>query len=275
MAAMTISPDVVTGGSTSQGTATLSAAVSADTTVTLASTDTAVATVPATVTVPAGATSATFTITTKPVTGTGTFADISGTAGGVTRGAPIHVNPAPTGPTLSSVSFSPSSVVGGGSSTGTVTFSGPTDGAVVSLTSSNPGVASVPAETVVNQGQSSGTFPVSTTSVSATTSVTITATAFGVSRTGTLTVSPGAAPPADTVAIQRAEWSSGRLRIDATSTNSNAILSVYSVSNSFMFELTNLGGGRYSAERPWVDPPSIITVRSNFGGSATKSVARK
>jgi hypothetical protein len=111
--------------------------------------------------------------------------------------------------------------------------------------------------------------------VDAVTSVTITATAFGVSRTGTLTVSPAAPPPADTVAIQRAEWSAGRLRIDATSTNPNAILSVYSVSNSFMFELTNLGGGRYSAQRPWVDPPSQITVRSNFGGSVTSTVARK
>jgi hypothetical protein len=185
------------------------------------------------------------------------------------------VNPAPTGPTLSSVSFVPANVTGGGGATGTVTFSGPTDGAGVSLTSSNPAVASVPAETVVNQGQSSGAFPVSTTSVTAVTSVTITATSAGVSRSGTLTVSPGAAPAADTVAITRAEWQAGLLRIEATSTNPNAILSVYSESGSFMFTLTNNGGGRYSDQRGFVFAPSIITVKSNFGGSATRTVARK
>jgi hypothetical protein len=96
-----------------------------------------------------------------------------------------------------------------------------------------------------------------------------------VSRTATLTVSPGAAPADDTVAITRAEWAAGLLRIEATSTNPNAILSVYSESGSFMFTLTNNGGGRYSDQRGFVSPPSIITVKSNFGGSATKTVARK
>jgi hypothetical protein len=275
MSALTISPDIVNGGSTSQGTATLTAAVTTVTAVALSSTDTAVATVPATISVPAGAISATFVVTTKPVVGAGTFAEISGTAGGVTRSAPIHVNPAPTGPTLSSVSFAPAGIAGGGASTGTVTFSAPTNGAVVSLASSNPAVASVPAETVVNGGQSSGSFPVSTTSVAAITSVTITATAFGVSRTGTVTVSPAAPPAADTVAIVRAEWSARLLRIDATSTNPNAILSVHSVSGSFMFTLTNLGGGRYTDQRGFVDAPTSVTVRSNFGGSATRAVTRK
>jgi hypothetical protein len=243
--------------------------------VTLASTNTAVATVPATVIVPAGATSATFTITTKPVTGTGTFADISGTAGGVTRGAPIHVNPAPTGPMLASVSFTPSTVVGGGSATGTVTFSGPTNGATVALSSSNTAVAQVPAETVVNGGQSSGAFPVTTSSVTVSTVVTITATAFGVSKTGTLTVSPGTPPPADTVAITRAEWQAGLLRIEATSTNPNAILSVFTESGAFMFTLTNNGGGRFSDQREEVFAPPSITVKSNFGGSATRTVTKK
>lgn len=183
----------------------------------------------------------------------------------------------PSQPTLSSVSFAPANVAGGGSSTGTVTFNAATDGAVVSLSSSNPAVASVPAEVVVNGGQSSGAFPVTTTSVISDTLVTVTATAFGVTRTSTLTVSAAASPPAaDTVAIQRAEWAAGLLRIEATSTNPNAILSVYlTASDSFMFTLTNLEGGRYSAQRPWVFSPESITVKSNFGGSATKAVIKK
>ena len=36
-----------------------------------------------------------------------------------------------------------------------------------------------------------------------------------------------------------------------------------------MFDLKNKGGGRYADQRGWVDNPQQITVRSNFGGSAT------
>ena len=41
-----------------------------------------------------------------------------------------------------------------------------------------------------------------------------------------------------------------------------------------MFTLTNLGGGRYQAQRPWVFNPLSITVHSNFGGSATSSTVK-
>ncbi len=63
--------------------------------------------------------------------------------------------------------------------------------------------------------------------------------------------------------------SAGLLTIEATSTNPNAILSVYSRAGNFMFELKNKGGGRYADQRGWVDNPQQVTVRSNFGGSAT------
>lgn len=110
-----------------------------------------------------------------------------------------------------------------------------------------------------------------------TTTVTITASHLGgVTRTGTITVTPNAPPAADTVRVVRAEWDSGRLRIEATSTNFNASLDVYlTASDSFMFRLTNLGGGRYADERGWVTRPAHITVKSNFGGSASSAVAAK
>jgi hypothetical protein len=76
------------------------------------------------------------------------------------------------------------------------------------------------------------------------------------------------------VRITRATWDRGRLRIEATSTNPNAILSVHSRSGAFMFTLTNRGGGRYSDERGWVTNPQQIQVRSNFGGSATANLSR-
>lgn len=93
---------------------------------------------------------------------------------------------------LSAVSVNPTSVVGGDGSTGTVTLTSaaPTEGAAVSLSSSNTGAAGVPASVTVPAGATSATFAVTTSAVAADTSVTITATYSGTSRTATLTVTP-------------------------------------------------------------------------------------
>ncbi len=98
-------------------------------------------------------------------------------------------------PALSSLALSPSSVVGGSSSTGTVTLSAaaPSGGAVVSLSSSNSSVAQVPSSVTVTAGTTSQTFTVTTSSVTTTTSVTITASYSGSSPTATLTVTPASA----------------------------------------------------------------------------------
>ena len=94
---------------------------------------------------------------------------------------------------LSTVAVSPTSVVGGASSTGTVTLTAaaPAGGAVVTLTSSNV-AATVPASATIAAGATSATFPVTTSTVATTTSVTLTATYGAVSRTATLTVNPAA-----------------------------------------------------------------------------------
>ncbi|HEY0636818.1 MAG TPA: hypothetical protein VGD67_04165 [Pseudonocardiaceae bacterium] len=272
-ASLTIDPGTVVAGSGAVGTVTLAAVATADTEVALSSTNPGVVSVPPGMTVPAGALSATFPVTTVAFSGSGEFGCVFGRAGGAEVVGCVNVNPAPSGPVLTSVSVTPATVVGGGPATGTVGFASPTDGAVVALGSSDPAVVQVPAETVVSGGASTGTFPVTTAAVTTTRTVTITATAFGVTRTGTLTVTPGTPPAADTVRITRAEWDRGRLRISATSTNPDAILGVYlTASDSFMFTLTNLGNGRYEAQRAWLDDPRRITVRSNFGGSATADV---
>ena len=271
---LTITPDLVTAGTIALGEVTLTATVSTSTVVALSSTDTTVLTVPASVTVPGGALSATFPVTTIPFVGPGTFACVNATANGVNVVDCLNINPTPSGPVLVSMTFSPATVVGGSPATGTVRFGSVTDGAVVSLVSGNPAIVSVPTETVVSGGQASGAFPVTTSAVIAAATVTVTASAFGTTVTGTLTVTPGTPPPADIVRIRRATWKAGLLRIEATSTNPNAILGVYlTASNSFMFNLDNDGNGRYSARRPWVFNPLNITVRSNFGGSASASTA--
>lgn len=109
----------------------------------------------------------------------------------------VSVNEArPAGNTLQSVSFVPTSIIAGRSATGTVTFTGAMpDGAVVQLTSSNPAVAQVPQETVVSANKPSGTFNLSTSSTLTTpTTVTITAKWINVTKTATVTVSPGTPP---------------------------------------------------------------------------------
>ena len=105
--------------------------------------------------------------------------------------------PPPPASSLSAVSVSPTSVVGGTTAQGTITLTGgaPSGGAVVTLSSANTSVVSVPASVTVPAGASSATFGVNTTAVTTNTSVVITATYAGVSRTTTLTVTPASAPP--------------------------------------------------------------------------------
>jgi len=103
----------------------------------------------------------------------------------------------PSPASLSAVSVSPTSVVGGSTAQGTVTLTGgaPSGGALVSLSSANPSVVAVPASVTVAAGASSVTFGVTTSTVAANTSVSITATYGGVSRTTTLTVTPASSTP--------------------------------------------------------------------------------
>jgi hypothetical protein len=98
LASLSVSPSSVVGGSANaQATATLSAAApSGGVVVSLSSSNTAAATVPASVTVPAGATSATFTVTSKAVT-TSTNVTLGGSFGGTTRTAAFTVTPASGG----------------------------------------------------------------------------------------------------------------------------------------------------------------------------------
>ncbi len=85
-------------------------------------------------------------------------------------------------------------------------------------------------------------------------------------------------PTADTVAIQRAEYDGGnrRLRVEAASSNSSATLTVHVTStNAVIGTLSNDGGGRYGGDLSWSVNPQSITVRSNRGGTATRTVTAK
>ena len=83
---------------------------------------------------------------------------------------------------------------------------------------------------------------------------------------------------ADTVSIQLAEYSAGNaeLRVEATSSSSTATLQVYVTSTNILIgTLRNEGGGRYRGDFSWSTNPQSITVRSNLGGQATRTVTLK
>jgi probable HAF family extracellular repeat protein len=92
------------------------------------------------------------------------------------------------------------------------------------------------------------------------------------SPTATRTAAP------DSITIQLAEYSAGnqQLRVEATGSNASATLNVYVTStNALIGTLRNEGGGRYRGDFSWPANPQNITVRSNLGGSASRTVTLK
>jgi hypothetical protein len=175
---------------------------------------------------------------------------------------------------VASLSLNPATVTGGNSSTGTVTLTAVAQTSTTVAITSNNAAAIVPTSVVVPAGSSSRSFSTSTTQVAVTTRAVITASLNGTSRSATLTINPGA-PGGDTVSITRAEYDSGnrRLRVEATSTRVTATLQVFITSNNQLIgTLSNEGGGRFRGEFAWPVNPQSITVRSNFGGQATRTV---
>lgn len=101
-------------------------------------------------------------------------------------------------PVLVSISMNPSSVLGGATSTGTVllTSAAPAGGALVTLSSSNPSVAQVPASVLVAAGATSATFTATTNAVTMNTAITISGT-YGATHTASLQVT--VTPPSQAV----------------------------------------------------------------------------
>jgi hypothetical protein len=270
LATLSLSPSTLNAGAGSTGVVTSNQnAPSGGLVVTLSSSNTAVATVPRSVTIPAGASSASFAVSTSANAVTRT-ATITGTGGGATQSAVLTSQ----GPRPSALSLSPSTVSGGTTSTGTVTLTqpAPAGGMTVSLSSTDTTVLTVPASVIVAAGASSASFTVSTTSASTDRAAHVVASANRVSQNAALTVTGGSAPPppaTDTVTISRAEWKSGQLRVEASSSGSGATLNVYVTSTGAL--LGTISGGRLQTNTP--SRPGNVTVKSSLGGQASRVVS--
>lgn len=191
-----------------------------------------------------------------------------------TTGAP----PAPAA--LLSLTMNPSSATGGTTTTGMVTLNTKVTAATTVRLSSNSASATVPSSVTVAAGASSASFTVRTTQVSATTTATITATLGGASRSAILTISsakPTPTPTADTVSVSRAEYESAKriLRIEASSTRSDATLQAFVTSTGQLIGTLSGSGGRFSGQFNVTTNPQSVTVRSSLGGQATRAVSVK
>ena len=224
----------------------------------LGSTNPAVASVPPSVTVPQGASSATFTITTSGVSANTPVTIVATRSSMQTK--ILEVLPAGG---LSGLSFNPTTAVGSGGSTGTVTLGGPapSGGTVVTLTSSDTRWVVVPATVTVPAGASSVTFTAATTSdPTQGRFASVSASAGGVERFATLNVNPpppgatlsgvsvnpssvtGGSPSTGTVSLTGAAPSGGAV-VTLTSSNPTAVsvpasLTVPAGSSSAQFTAT-------------------------------------
>ncbi|HME62297.1 MAG TPA: hypothetical protein VKH62_13725 [Candidatus Binatia bacterium] len=185
LTSVTVSPSSVSGGHSATGTVTLTgAAPSSGAVVSLTSANPA-ASVPSSVTIPGSAWSTNFTVSTSPV-GSTTAGNLTATHLGVSKSVTLTVTAA-TPAVLSSLILNPTTVVGGSSSVGTVTLNKVTASAVVvSLTSSKPAKASVPASVTVPAGASSASFNITTAPTNKKISASITASYGGVKKSATL-----------------------------------------------------------------------------------------
>jgi hypothetical protein len=237
-----------------------------------------------TVVIPGGAQFADFKVATKSVAAP-TPATISATYHRVTLSTSVTLVPAFT---LSAIS--PTTILGefgGHAGVGTLTLSGPAaDGVVVNLVSANPQLLSVPASVAVAPGSTSATFPITANHVAANTSVTVTGSLAGTSRSGEIVVQ---AQPA-IVAVQKAEYvvKKGQLTVQATSTNIGAVgsaaipaLQVFNAATGASIgsiRLANVGKGNvgsFTGVLTAAGALSSIGVQDFAGGLAISAVAQK
>ena len=128
-----------------------------------------------------------------------------------------------TAPALAAVAVEPVSVTGGNPAQGTATLNAaaPSGGALVTLSSSNPGAVMLPPNVTIASGASSATFPVTTTQVTATTQVQVSGTYGGATRNATLTVEPSAGPPAPAATLTLTATGRGGERVTSSPSGIN------------------------------------------------------
>jgi hypothetical protein len=279
LSGVSVNPSSVVGGNSAIGTVTLSSPQSGAKTVALSTpAPTTVAQMPASVTVPAGATTASFTITTSPVTSQfnmNVFADL---AGSPERQALLLITAGNGGAAaLSALSVNPASLVGGASASGSVTLSSaaPSGGAVVTLSKAlsngGPGTvpATIPASVTVPAGQTTASFSIGTSAVTATTNVRISA-AFNAATLSTdITLFPLLAQVAFNGNVPGGTPATGTVTLSGAAPAGGAIVALSSANTSLVTVPANVTvpAGQTSATFTATTAPVTQTTAVNVSAS--------
>jgi uncharacterized repeat protein (TIGR03803 family) len=180
---------------------------------------------------------------------------------------------------VASLSFTPSIIAAGGTTTGTVTLSenAPDGGALVSLTSSNPAALPVPASVTVLAGATSATFTATaSSSIESPTQVTVTASYNNTAQMATVTINP--APITVTVSPPSA-WvqTSGTRQFTATVTgtqNTSVTWSVNGATGGNSTVGTISISGLFTAPTTIPNPATVtVTATSQADTSASGSAS--
>ena len=155
-----VDPALVTGGTSATGTVTLSGAAPAGGVVVSLASSSAAAGVPRSVTVSAGATEAPFSVTTTAQVSDAAVT-LTATLGTARKDGYMRV----VAPQVESVTVAPGSISLGQTATGTITLTGPAAGNVT-VKISFTGDVVIPGKIYLQQGQTTGTFQITTTIVS-------------------------------------------------------------------------------------------------------------
>ncbi len=236
---------------------------------TMTSSNSAALPLPTMLTMPQGASTATFPID-DPTVDVPTLVNATATYNGQTVQQMVTVNP--TVP-LTLLPLSGTFLQGGGVTAvnlNRVNFSP----AVVTMTSSNPAVAPLPATiTIAALAQNSGPISVAFQPVAVATGITFTATFNGTSQTRGFVVDK----TVDTVSVSKAELTvkSGSLKVEAASNVPTAVLTLSNAATGQLIgTMTNLGKGKYAFQGT-APPVATLRLNSSFSGAATGAVAQK
>ena len=182
-----VNPDSIGGGASTEGYLELSPAAPSGGFVVNLSSSSSLASVPASVTVTAGQKYTQFPIKTSTVSANAQVT-ITATFNGSVKTSTFTITPA----ALQSVACAPATTTGGATTGGNrVYFNGNVaSDSVVSLSSSDTTIATVPSTVTVKADTSYHSFPITAAKILTTKTVTITATYKGTKKTATLTVNP-------------------------------------------------------------------------------------
>ena len=194
LASVSVSPATVISGSTATVTVTLNGpAPATGAQISMASSNTSAFPVQSSVTIAAWSTTASTSLTAGSLS-TSTSATITASYSGSQANAVVTISPSGGSVFISSLTITPSTIVGGYPSQGNVFLTGPAPpgGATVSISSNNTHFVQVPAsqEVVVQPGYTSGTFPITTSFTSGSVGATINATYNNTMYGATLAILP-------------------------------------------------------------------------------------